>query len=164
LAVGADADIDQVFTDYGGGGGGGGYYGGGGGAACDVDCSANGGGGGSSYATPTATDVSFETGVREGEGQVIINYTQPESTAPLANPSQSPAANSAGWNDGDVAVSWNWADNPGGSGIDPANCTQTSSFSGEGQQTLSASCADLAGNQGSATYSVKVDWPGSACW
>jgi hypothetical protein len=152
--AGEDASGDD---QYGGGGGGGGYYGGGGGDACYFSCEGNGGGGGSSYATPAATNVSFETGVRsDSAGQVIISYDL-ESIPPTASPSQNPAANANGWNNTDVTISWNWADNQGGSGVDLANCTQTSSSSGEGQQTLSASCADLAGNQGSATYSVKVD-------
>jgi hypothetical protein len=140
--------------DRGGGGGGGGYYGGGGGAE---GLSSAPGGGGSSYATPAATNVSFQNGVRNDNGLVIISYTQPDTTAPTASPSQSPAANAAGWNNTDVTVSWNWADDAGGSGLDSANCTTSSLSSGEGQQTLSATCRDLAGNQGSASYTVKLD-------
>jgi hypothetical protein len=75
----------------------------------------------------------------------------------VANPSQAPAANSAGWNTDDVAVSWNWADEAGGAGLDLASCSTSSTSSGEGEQTISANCADLAGNQGSASYTVKVD-------
>ena len=54
----------------------------------------SGGGSGSSYATPSATSVSYETGVRSENGQVIISYSQPlsDTTAPVANPTQSPAA------------------------------------------------------------------------
>src|SRR5206468_5507516 len=75
-----------------------------------------------------------------------------------ASPTQSPAANAAGWNKSDVTVAWNWADEPGGSGIDTANCTTSSVSSGEGNPiTLAASCADQAGNIGNATYKVKVD-------
>jgi hypothetical protein len=150
--AGGDVDIDGT---YGGGGGGGGYYGGGGGSACNrfYDCSGNGAGGGSSYGPAGAT---FENGVREGHGQLIISYDL-ESIPPTASPSQSPAANANGWNNTDVTVDWNWTDNLDSMGLDPANCTETSSSSGEGQLDLSATCADLAGNQGSATYSVKVD-------
>jgi hypothetical protein len=89
---------------------------------------------------------------------VTISYTLPDSTAPTASPSQSPTANAAGWNNNDVTVTWNWTDNPGGSGIDPNHCTGSSTSSGEGANlTLSATCLDLAGNVGSASYTVKVD-------
>jgi hypothetical protein len=54
-------------------------------------------------------------------------------------------------------VSWNWTDNAGGSGIDSANCTTSSTSSGEGTLTLNATCKDNAGNTGSASYTVKVD-------
>jgi hypothetical protein len=135
----------------GGAGGGGGYYGGGGGGGGDSDGS-RGGGGGSSYGPAGAT---FENGVRSGNGQVIITFT--DTTSPVASPTQAPAATSAGWNTDDVAVSWNWADEAGGAGIDTASCTSSSTSSGEGEQSLSASCADLASNQGNASYTVKVD-------
>lgn len=81
-----------------------------------------------------------------------------DSEAPSAHPTQSPAANSAGWNSGDVTVTWNWTDNTGGSGIDSANCVTTSTSSGEGSPlSLAATCKDLAGNTGSASHQVKVD-------
>ena len=81
----------------------------------------------------------------------------PDTTAPTAAPSQSPAANGTGWNNTDVTVTWNWTDNAGGSGIDPANCTTSSTSSDEGNLTLNASCKDKAGNTGSASLSLKVD-------
>jgi hypothetical protein len=56
----------HIFENCGGGGGGGGYYGGAGGAACHS------GGGGSGFG-PGGT--VFETGVRDGNGRVIITYT-----------------------------------------------------------------------------------------
>ncbi|MEZ4734645.1 MAG: hypothetical protein R3E79_46735 [Caldilineaceae bacterium] len=80
-----------------------------------------------------------------------------DATPPTANPSPSPAANGAGWNNTDVTVDWNWTDNPEGAGSDPAHCTTSSTSSGEGTITLSATCQDLAGNEGTATYTVKVD-------
>lgn len=49
-------------------GGGGGWYGG----AASGNC--RGGGGGSGYAIPTATNVAMLTGVRAGNGRVIIGY------------------------------------------------------------------------------------------
>lgn len=74
-----------------------------------------------------------------------------DTTAPVANPSAAPPANGYGWNKTDVTVSWNWADEAGGSGINPASCTTSSTSSGEGADiALSATCADRAGNVGSA--------------
>ena len=79
-------------------------------------------------------------------------------TAPTAAPTASPAANAAGWSNQDVTVTWNWADEPGGAGIDGADCTTLEHVVGEGAAIeLSASCADLAGNTRSATHTVKVD-------
>jgi hypothetical protein len=141
----------------GGGGGGGGYYGGGGGGG-NSDDHGGGGGGGSSYATPAATGVSYETHRRTGDGLVIISYSLPSDTAaPTASPSQAPAANTDGWNNTDVIVSWNWSDEAGGSGIDSATCVTSYTLRGEGIITLSDTCRDLAGNQGSASYTVKLD-------
>jgi hypothetical protein len=81
-----------------------------------------------------------------------------DTTAPTANPVPSPAPNAAGWNTGDVTVTWGWADKAGGSGIDPANCPASSTSAGEGGAiALSATCADHAGNVGHATATVKVD-------
>lgn len=81
----------------------------------------------------------------------------PDTTAPVATPTQTPAANSAGWNSGDVTVAWNWADS-GGAGLDTANCIATTTSAGEGSAiALSASCSDRAGNTGHATYTVRVD-------
>jgi hypothetical protein len=64
-----------------GGGGGGGYVGGGqggGGAgdACGSTAGSGGGGGGSSYAAP-GIDAEFTGGVRRGNGQVSIAYSNP---------------------------------------------------------------------------------------
>ncbi|MEI7847526.1 MAG: PxKF domain-containing protein [Chloroflexota bacterium] len=81
-----------------------------------------------------------------------------DNQPPTVNSTQSPAANGSGWNNSDVTVTWNWADNTDGSGIDNANCTTSSTSSGEGSAILlSATCKDLAGNTGHASYTVKVD-------
>jgi alpha-tubulin suppressor-like RCC1 family protein len=81
-----------------------------------------------------------------------------DSNPPIANPTQSPAANSAGWNNSDVIVTWNWADDTGGSGINTASCTSSTTSTGEGLAlTLIATCRDLANNVGTATYALKVD-------
>ncbi|MEZ4664066.1 MAG: glycine-rich protein [Caldilineaceae bacterium] len=144
---------------FSGGGGGGGYYGGGGGGTLN-NLEGGGGGGGSSYGPVGA---SFENGVRSGDGLVIISYSEPlpDTIAPVANPTQSPAAAPSGWNNSNVTVSWNWSDpatSTGSvSGIDPANCTTSSVSSGSGTINLTATCKDKAGNTGTATYQVKVD-------
>jgi len=79
-----------------------------------------------------------------------------DTTAPVAAPTQAPAANASGWNNSDVAVNWNWTD--AGSGIDTSHCTQSSTSSGEGSAiTLTSTCSDLAGNKASTSYTVKVD-------
>ncbi len=81
-----------------------------------------------------------------------------DSTPPTASPTQAPAANGAGWNNSDVTVAWNWADETDGSGINSANCTPSSVSSAEGNPvTLTATCNDLAGNLGTSSYDVKVD-------
>ena len=78
-----------------------------------------------------------------------------DTVAPTANPSSSPAATSAGWNTGNVTVSWNWSDS--GSGLNTSTCPASSTSSGDGTIPLTASCTDTAGNTGSASYTVKVD-------
>jgi hypothetical protein len=80
-----------------------------------------------------------------------------ETSAPTASPTQSPSANGLGWNNTDITVTWNWSDEAGGSGIDNAACTTSSTSTGEGELTLTATCKDLAGNEGSASYTVMVD-------
>ena len=115
------------------------------------------GGGGSSYIDPSATQGAITEGVQNGHGQVVLSYIVTDNTAPNASPTQSPIANTNGWNNTDVTVTWNWTDNPGGTGIDSANCTLSSTSSGEGTLTLNAQCQDLAGNSGSASYTVKID-------
>ena len=81
-----------------------------------------------------------------------------DSIAPTPSPTQAPPANGAGWNTTDVTVTWNWTDNAGGSGIDLANCNTNTVSSGQGPAiSVTATCRDLAGNTGNASYSVKVD-------
>ena len=78
-----------------------------------------------------------------------------DGDGPQANPTPSPAANAAGWHRGPVVVTWNWNDQ--GAGIDPAHCRHRSTADREGRHTLSATCRDLAGNETTATHSLKVD-------
>jgi hypothetical protein len=65
---GIGGDGSTLYGDTGGGGGG--YYGGGGGGDCTGYNGA--GGGGSGYAIPTATNVSYSTGIQSGNGLVVI--------------------------------------------------------------------------------------------
>jgi hypothetical protein len=92
--------------------------------------------------------------------QIILNGTvippaPTDSTAPTDNPVVTPDPNGAGWNNSNVTVNWNWTDS--GSGIDPNNCTQSSTSAGEGAITLTSTCKDLAGNSASDTRTVHVD-------
>ncbi len=82
--------------------------------------------------------------------------TTPLDTAPpVAMPKvASGKAGTNGWFTSPVRVSWNWTDD---GVIDQAKCTKSSSTPGNGRSTLSASCSDLAGNTGSASFQVKVD-------
>ena len=67
--------------DIAGSGGGGGYFGGGAGVALDT---AGSGGGGSSWAEATSFvgDVTYETGVQEGNGTITLNYFDPAAQTP----------------------------------------------------------------------------------
>jgi hypothetical protein len=53
-----------------------------------------------------------------------------------------------------VTVAWHWTDD---GEINPAACTTSSTSSGNGKLTLTASCTDMAGNVGKASYKVDVD-------
>ncbi len=91
-----------------------------------------------------------------GPGDIVV--ASPGSGAPVSAPVLDPALpNGAnGWYTSDVSVAWNWTDS--GSGVDPANCTQTSASSGEGAAiTLSSTCKDLVGNTASDSRTVKID-------
>jgi parallel beta-helix repeat protein len=78
----------------------------------------------------------------------------PDSTPPVANPTQTPPAGPSGWTIGNVTVDWNWTDT--GSGIDPGHCDQSSTVVDTGTTTVSATCTDLAGNHATASYTVNI--------
>jgi Ca2+-binding RTX toxin-like protein len=98
-----------------------------------------------------------QRGITRPQGSTcdIGAYELVDATPPTASPTQEPAANADGWNNTDVTVTWNWTD--GESGIDPSSCTLSSASSGEDTMDLTATCTDLAGNQGSASHTAKVD-------
>jgi hypothetical protein len=98
-------------------------------------------------------EVTDAGGLMDDDGcDIKVN----DITPPEAAPSQSPPANAFGWNNSDVTVTWDWFD--AGVGIDEANCTESSTSSGEGDPLdLDATCSDLSGNERTEGYSVKVD-------
>ena len=85
------------------------------------------------------------------------SVTVPACAPPTAAPTQSPAANSAGWNNTNVTVTWNWTAGSTASPIDTTNCPSTSTSFGQGAITLTATCYDTAGTSTTATYTVNVD-------
>jgi hypothetical protein len=74
---------------------------------------------------------------------------------PTANPSPTLLPGANGWYNTNLRVDWNWSDLDGD--LDPANCTKSTLSNGQGQLTLSATCRDLAGNTGNASYTLRVD-------
>ena len=79
-----------------------------------------------------------------------------DMVAPTASPSVGAGSSLDGWNTADVTVDWNWAD--AGSGLDTGACTAQSTSEGEGDAVeVSATCTDLADNEGSASVSLKID-------
>jgi hypothetical protein len=153
---GTDNINDPVYGPAGNGGGGGGglYGGGGGGGTCKFDSGAAGGGGGSNLVPAGGT-----SGLTSDPPSVTISYVLSDHTAPTDAPVVTGTAGSNGWYTSDVSVAWNWTDEVDGSGIDTANCTQSSDSGGaEGAAVLvSSSCQDLAGNPASDSRSFKID-------
>jgi Ca2+-binding RTX toxin-like protein len=96
---------------------------------------------------------TVDDGAASSSGEVTLTVT--DIRGPQATPRLSPAPNAAGWNDRDVTVAWNWTD--GGVGIDPVNCPAESTSRGQGSITLSATCADRAGDQSTASHTIRVD-------
>jgi hypothetical protein len=144
-----------------GGGGGGGYWGGAG-----SEMGAGGGGGGSGFGPD---GVSFTTGVRTGDGQVTISYTNPtpDTTAPSTTITLNPASPNGNnnWYNTSVGVSFSATDPDDSSGVlttrcalDPASAPATfddlptgacslSSVGTDGQHTIYAASEDPAGNK-----------------
>ena len=104
----------------------------------------------------TVTASQAGSTIYNAAADVVRTFTVNETIAPVASPVQSPSS-TAGWNNTDVTVTWNWTD-AGGSGIDPAHCTTSSVSSGEGTGiVLTGTCVDRAGNVGTASYMLMID-------
>ena len=113
--------------------------------------------GGCIIAADQAGDANYAAAPR-----VTQTFHSADGTAPTASPTLTAGSNPPpAWNTRDVIVTWGWVDEAGGSGIDPASCNVSSTSSGEGTAvTLNATCNDLAGNTGSASFVVRVDKTG----
>jgi uncharacterized repeat protein (TIGR01451 family) len=75
---------------------------------------------------------------------------QVDKTAPVDAPEVTMTSTGA-------SVAWNWSDAL--SGVDAANCTQSSSQTGTGQLTFTSSCTDVAGNTATDSKTVTVTPP-----
>ena len=62
-----------------------------------------------------------------------------DATGPTDAPIVTGTLGNNGWYKSDVSVAWNWADELGGSGIDTANCTETSGSGGAQGAAVSGS-------------------------
>lgn len=84
-----------------------------------------------------------------------------DNAAPVLSGVSTPAPNAAGWNDGDVTVTWSAADAGSGvaSGPTPASSSVTANTGKDGQ-VLTAIATDHVGNSASASHVVKVDTDG----
>lgn len=121
-------------------------------------------GGSASTTVTTEGTHAFSYLARDNAGNASASQAlsvKLDKTAPAAAPAVTAGtAGANGWYTTAVTVSWNWSD--GVSGLNAASCPSTSTSSGQGAITLTATCQDLAGNSGSASYAVKVDTAGPA--
>ena len=103
----------------------------------------------------TLTIVNADFGSTNGIAfKAVVTYGT-DSTGPVANPTRTPEPNANGWSNTDVTVDWNWTDDA--TAIDPANCTTSSTTTGEfgtPGQTLTATCANVAGATGTASVTI----------
>jgi len=136
----------------GGGGGGGGYYGGGGGGSVNSGNGGGGGGGGSGYGP---AGVVFQTGVRAGNGQVIISYELLDQSAPVITLTVNGMLGNNGWYTGDVSVSWNVVDNES-SITSQSGCGNQSVTSDTNGVTFTCA-ATSAGGSSSESVTIKRD-------
>jgi hypothetical protein len=97
--------------------------------------------------TSTCTDLA-------GNTVTDSKLVRTDNRGPQDDPVKSPAPNAAGWNNTDVTVDWHWTDDR--VGVDPANCTQQSTTSGE-VTSIRANCTNLIGIISSDVIDVNVD-------
>lgn len=93
-------------------------------------------------------------------GDCESNTDSVPQCVPASDPSLEAGSAPPGWNASAVTVDWNWSSGPDGAPLAPAsasNCPVSSTSSGEGAMTLTATCADENGNVGSGSYTVNVD-------
>jgi hypothetical protein len=116
--------------------------------SCEPDYEFSGEGSGLTY-TGHAADNADNTNSTD----VTVNI---DSTAPVISFVTRTLANANGWNNGDVTVEWSCTDT-GGSGVVAGTITKTVSTEGA-NQSVSATCEDLAGNTSSDTQSgINID-------
>lgn len=79
-----------------------------------------------------------------------------DTDAPIAYPAvRSGTKGRNGWYTSAVTVSWNWSDL---GQLDSTHCPGTTTTTRQGKPlTITATCADLAGNLGSSSFRVRVD-------
>lgn len=114
---------------------------------------------GATVTSATFTDASWlNTTCPDGTNSNAYDdgcFSPLDTNPPQASPAVTAGTLGAnGWYTSPVTVSWNWTD---AGTIVQADCQQTSGTTTYGIITLQATCQDLAGNVGHATYTVKVD-------
>jgi hypothetical protein len=104
--------------------------------------------GGNQFLTGTCSDVAGNIASIQA-GPINIDRTPPVIT--LGN---RPAANANGWNNSDVTITWNCADQLSG----PRQPTVSRTLSTDGaNQSVTGTCIDVAGNTASASVTVNLD-------
>jgi len=133
------------------------------GAVINIQASANTGYAYSSWSSDTASivfiDSSASTTVTiHGTGTITANFLLADTTAPVITPLVTPTANSNGWNNVAVAVSWSVSDPESGiaSSDGCATTTLNNETSLEGT-TLTCTVTNNAGLSNSASVTVKID-------
>ncbi len=79
-----------------------------------------------------------------------------DNTGPTVTGALSPTPNAAGWNNGDVMITWSATDNGAGVGSGPTPATDSVTEDTTGV-TKTATATDLVGNSGSGSVTVKLD-------
>ncbi|MDP9383208.1 MAG: PxKF domain-containing protein [Chloroflexota bacterium] len=89
-------------------------------------------------------------------GTQTISYVL-DNSGPVVSGSLSPAANAAGWNKGDVSITWSASDGTG-SGVKSGPTPSSDSVTADtASVTKSSSATDQLGNSGSGSVTVKLD-------